>query len=102
LEDLQMEKETSTKLRTLADDMECIAIEIEQLADLLQVYSEHREGEMEWLRIGDPSMVLKRRGLGDSLLDALGTKVHEIKAQLEQASSTGYEIARAVRASTKE
>ena len=79
-----MEKETSTKLCTLADDMECIAIEIGQLADLLQVYSEHREGEMEWLRNSDPSMVLKRRGLGDSLLDALCRKVHGIREQVEK------------------
>lgn len=89
----------------MASTMEGLYIEIEELNNLLQLYDEHREDELQGVSMEEPYTVialLARQNLGAALLEAIEAKAQSIKAMAEDATKTGYELARGQREASKE
>ncbi len=93
------------ELMELASNLESLTVELEHLTNLLQLYVEHREDELQGVSMDEPYTIiglLARQNLGVALLDALESKAHHIKDLAEQATKNGYELARSPEAASKE
>ena len=92
------------ELMELASNLESLTVELENLASLLQIYDEHRD-ELQGVSVEEPYTIigrLARQNLGQALLDAIEAKAQDIKAMAEEATKTGYELARSPEAASKE
>ena len=92
-------------LHSVVVDLEGIEAELELLNDLLQLYDEHREDELQGVSMEEPYTVialLARQNLGAALLEAIEAKAQSIKGMAEDATKTGYELARGQREASKE
>lgn len=93
------------ELMELASNLESLTVELENLASLIQIYDEHREDELHGVSAEEPYTIiglLARQNLGQALLDAIEAKAQDIKAMAEEATKTGYELARSPEAASKE
>lgn len=93
------------KLMELASSIESLTVELEHLVNLLQIYDEHREDELQGVSMEEPYTVialLARQNLGAALLEDIEAKAQSIKAMAEDATKTGYELARSPEAASKE
>lgn len=71
-----------TKVANIAADLDCLVVEIEQLSDLLTLYDEHREEELNGVNPEEPwtvAVLLRRQSLGLSLLRAIEEKNRAIQ-----------------------
>lgn len=84
----------------MASTMEGLYIEIEELNNLLQLYDEHREDELQGVSLDEPYTVaalLSRQPLGLALLRAIEDKGRHIQEAAKKATDEAYKTARATK-----
>lgn len=88
------------KLMELVSSIEILTVELENLASLLQLYDEHREGELQGVSLDEPytvAVLLSRQHLGLALLRAIEDKVRHIQKAAMAATDEAYKAARATK-----
>lgn len=91
--------ETNGTLMHYATDFENITIELGELEALLQLYSEHRDTEMEWLTMegaaaGAIKSYLDRDCMADALLTVIYTKARSIRNMVRLSTQEAYQKAK--------
>lgn len=89
----------SDVLMSQATDFENIAINLESLGALLQLYSEHREEELEILAMdgaaaGAIKMYLDRDRMADALMTAIQDKLRFLQNMADLSTAKAYDQAR--------
>lgn len=84
----------------MASTIDGLYIAIEELDNLLQLYDEHREGELDAVDIDQPwtvAVLINRKDLGLALLRAIEDKVAGIKDLTASTAQKAYDLARSTK-----
>lgn len=91
-------------IHNAALELETVTDSLEELLDLISVYSEFRDDELEGIDPKEPCTILpmlNRQGMGHALVNAIYDKTKAIMEISKEAMEKGYAASRAERAATE-